>query len=130
MESTTQDQFMFVSVGSEFVFEASIKNERGEHLGYGPGEQKYIKTGHSSVRDANGTTRVVLGPCATVYVFSRTAENPIDALFAPPKPNLLAALRTISYWSPCQCAEAHGDNHNCCVLVAEKAIALATGDAS
>lgn len=32
------------------------------------------------------------------------------------------ALETISGWSKCQCKSKHGDNPNCCVLVAEQAI--------
>src|SRR3990167_2302546 len=29
------------------------------------------------------------------------------------------ALQTINGWSKCQCREKHGDNFNCCVLIAE-----------
>src|SRR3990167_8698778 len=32
------------------------------------------------------------------------------------------ALTTISGWSKCQCREKHGDNDNCCVLIAEAAL--------
>src|SRR3990167_10044181 len=32
------------------------------------------------------------------------------------------ALQTINGWSKCQCREKHGDNFNCCVLIAEAAL--------
>ena len=32
------------------------------------------------------------------------------------------ALTTISGWSKCQCHNKHGDNPNCCVLIAEAAL--------
>ena len=35
---------------------------------------------------------------------------------------LVAALRSINGWSKCQCESKHGDNPNCCVLVAEAAL--------
>lgn len=43
-------------------------------------------------------------------------------------PDLLAALQVINGWSKCQCTAKHGDNQNCCVLIAQAAIAKAKGD--
>ena len=43
-------------------------------------------------------------------------------------PELLEALKSIAGWSKCQCRTKHGDNINCCVLVAEQAIQQAEGD--
>lgn len=40
---------------------------------------------------------------------------------------LLKACQCINGWSKCQCKVTHGDNPNCCVLVAEQAIAKAAG---
>lgn len=42
-------------------------------------------------------------------------------------PELLEALKIISGWSRCQCVGTHGTNLNCCVLIADNAIAKAEG---
>lgn len=42
-------------------------------------------------------------------------------------PAMLEALKIISGWSRCQCVGTHGTNLNCCVLIADNAIAKAEG---
>ena len=58
-----------------------------------------------------------------------TDQQKANARLIAAAPDLLRALEIIQGWSACQCREKHGDNPNCCVLVAEKAIARAKGEA-
>lgn len=95
---------------------------------YTPGEWK-IEMGKQSL---NGT--FIQGirngePCIIANsLYDRDNEPTIAELEANARliaaaPKLLKALQTIENFSKCQCSKKHGDNRNCCVLVAEQAIA-------
>lgn len=56
---------------------------------------------------------------------SKTIEcNPyFNALMVAGAPQMFTVLRQISLYSKCQCKHAHGDNPDCCILLAEKCLA-------
>lgn len=66
-----------------------------------------------------------LSPAASVTLGSQTIEA--NARFIVTACNshdrLVEALASIKGWSKCQCREKHGDNPNCCVLIADTALA-------
>src|SRR3990167_3494616 len=62
--------------------------------------------------------------CASgdVFVEAVDPDTDINRRKLAAAEEMARALQTINGWSKCQCREKHGDNFNCCVLIAEAAL--------
>ena len=80
-------------------------------------EKTYNLAGKGSFEDL-----IFLAPTAPHTCDDPTCPGDINRRKLEAAEEIARALQTINGWSKCQCREKHGDNFNCCVLIAEAAL--------